>query len=410
MRPERSGGRCSARPGGSSASTSGPRTWRASTGTPSTSATCRWWTGSPPAREFSDLLWELQGELGTSHAYEIGGEYRPGPDYTPGPPRRRLGADARRRLPHRRASSTATPGTRTPPRRSTGPGLDVRPGDAVLAINGQPVGAAATPGERLVNQADQEVLLTRARGDERARTVTVKALARRAAGPLPRLGRGATGPAVHERPTAGSATSTSPTWARRATPSSTAATWPSTTATALIVDVRFNGGGHVSRLLLEKLARRRLGYDFPRWGAPEPYPRRVAARRRWWRSPTSYAGSDGDIFSHTFKLLKLGPAGRQAHLGRRDRHLAAPPPGRRHRHHAAGVLLLLRRRRLAGRELRHRPRHRGRHHARRTTPAARTPSSTGPSRWRSTCSRANPYTLLIHRIGRACNLSHLSGV
>ena len=26
--------------------------------------------------EFSDLLWELQGELGTSHAYEFGGEYR----------------------------------------------------------------------------------------------------------------------------------------------------------------------------------------------------------------------------------------------------------------------------------------------------------------------------------------------
>ncbi|MEE8416676.1 MAG: hypothetical protein V3S05_10415 [Desulfobacterales bacterium] len=26
--------------------------------------------------EFSDLVWEMQGELGTSHAYEIGGDYR----------------------------------------------------------------------------------------------------------------------------------------------------------------------------------------------------------------------------------------------------------------------------------------------------------------------------------------------
>ena len=34
--------------------------------------------------EFSDLLWELQGELGTSHAYEMGGEYRRGPDYRQG--------------------------------------------------------------------------------------------------------------------------------------------------------------------------------------------------------------------------------------------------------------------------------------------------------------------------------------
>src|SRR2546423_12575467 len=30
--------------------------------------------------EFSDLLWEVHGELGTSHAYEIGGAYREGPD------------------------------------------------------------------------------------------------------------------------------------------------------------------------------------------------------------------------------------------------------------------------------------------------------------------------------------------
>ena len=29
--------------------------------------------------EFSDLMWEMQGELGTSHAYEFGGDYRPRP-------------------------------------------------------------------------------------------------------------------------------------------------------------------------------------------------------------------------------------------------------------------------------------------------------------------------------------------
>src|SRR5579875_174582 len=34
--------------------------------------------------ELSDLLWELQGELGTSHAYEMGGEYRHGPQYRQG--------------------------------------------------------------------------------------------------------------------------------------------------------------------------------------------------------------------------------------------------------------------------------------------------------------------------------------
>jgi tricorn protease len=74
----------------------------------------------------------------------------------------------------------------------------------------------------------------------------------------------------------------------------------------LIVDLRFNDGGHVSALLLEKLARRRIGYDTQRWGDPEPYPLEsllgpVVALTN------EHAGSDGDIFSHGFKLMKLGP-------------------------------------------------------------------------------------------------------
>ncbi len=78
------------------------------------------------------------------------------------------------------------------------------------------------------------------------------------------------------------------------------------TRDGLIVDVRFNGGGHVSQLLLEKLARRRIGYDKSRWGGMSPYPSEsvggpVVALTN------EQAGSDGDIFCHSFKLLKLGP-------------------------------------------------------------------------------------------------------
>ncbi len=40
------------------------------------------------------------------------------------------------------------------------PGLDVRPGDVILAVNGQRVDAETGPLQLLVNQADQEVLLT----------------------------------------------------------------------------------------------------------------------------------------------------------------------------------------------------------------------------------------------------------
>ncbi len=75
---------------------------------------------------------------------------------------------------------------------------------------------------------------------------------------------------------------------------------------ALIVDVRYNGGGHVSPLILEKLARKRVGYDISRWGAPQPYPPESVAGPMVCIT-NQFAGSDGDIFSHCFKLYGLGP-------------------------------------------------------------------------------------------------------
>src|SRR5690606_2801951 len=74
----------------------------------------------------------------------------------------------------------------------------------------------------------------------------------------------------------------------------------------LIVDVRNNAGGYVSQLLLEKLARQRFGWDINRWGTPTPYPAESVAGPLVALTD-EHAGSDGDIFSHTFKLMKLGP-------------------------------------------------------------------------------------------------------
>jgi tricorn protease len=73
-----------------------------------------------------------------------------------------------------------------------------------------------------------------------------------------------------------------------------------------IVDLRYNRGGHVSQLLLEKVARRRIAWNRMRWGQPQPYPSEAAA------GPVvalanEHAGSDGDIFSHNFKLMGIGP-------------------------------------------------------------------------------------------------------
>ena len=74
----------------------------------------------------------------------------------------------------------------------------------------------------------------------------------------------------------------------------------------LIVDVRYNAGGMVSPLILEKLAHRHLGYDVPRWGSPESYPYHTL-RGHLIVIANQFTGSDGDMFTTSFRQLQLGP-------------------------------------------------------------------------------------------------------
>jgi tricorn protease len=60
-------------------------------------------------------------------------------------------------------------------------------------------------------------------------------------------------------------------------------------------------------LILQKLARKRIGYDTTRWGLdPQPYPPE-SVLGPIVALTNEQAGSDGDIFSHGFKMMKLGP-------------------------------------------------------------------------------------------------------
>lgn len=255
--------------------------------------------------EFSDLLWELQGELGTSHAYEAGGAYRTRPQYRQG----FLGVEWDRTAPPGTYRIAAvfdgdpwSPDHTSPLNR---PGVDVRPGDELLAINGTPLSATVTPAELLVNQAEMEVQLTVRRGDGEPRTVTVRPLAdeqpihyrdwvehnRRT---------------VHERTNGRVGYLHIPNMGRDGFAEFHRGFLTEYDREALIVDVRYNGGGNVSGLLLQKLARRRLAYQYPRWGTPEPYPD-ASPRGHLVALTNENAGSDGDIFSHAFKQLGLGP-------------------------------------------------------------------------------------------------------
>ncbi|BCX02211.1 MAG: tricorn protease [Candidatus Roseilinea sp.] len=287
--------------------------------------------------EFSDLMWEMQGELGTSHCYEYGGDYRHNPrSVSLG----RLGAEFEWddaagvwRIVRIAQGDTWFPKDDSP---LNAPGVDVRPGDHLLAINGVKLMRKISPNMLLVNQAGVDVALTVSTQNQEPRTES-------------QAGRGESGV---QGETATQPTPYSPLpnsrviivktlyddrrawyrdWVERNRRRVHEATggragyvhipdmMPRGFAEfhrgflaelerdALIVDVRYNSGGHVSQLILEKLARKRIGYDVARWAqTPIPYPEE-SVLGPLVAIANEYAGSDGDVFAHGFKALKLGP-------------------------------------------------------------------------------------------------------
>ncbi|MFP1629544.1 S41 family peptidase [Streptomyces sp. 5K101] len=75
---------------------------------------------------------------------------------------------------------------------------------------------------------------------------------------------------------------------------------------ALIVDVRGNAGGHISELVVEKLTRKILGWDLTRNAEPVSYASN-APRGPVVAIADEATSSDGDMITAAFKLLNLGP-------------------------------------------------------------------------------------------------------
>ena len=255
--------------------------------------------------EFSDLMWEMQGELGTSHAYEFGGDYRSSPNYAQG----FLGADftyhaesGGYRITHI-PQGDAWEATKDSPLNA--PGVNVRKGDILLAIGGQSVSETVSPGELLVNLANQEVQATFQNADNaEKRAVTLKVLrSERELRYREWVSRNRQ--YVHEKTDGKVGYVHIPDMSRRGYAEFHRGYLAEVSYPGLLVDVRYNGGGHVSQLLLEKLSRRRIGYDIPRWGTPHPYPD-ASVLGPMVAVTNENAGSDGDIFSHCFKLMELG--------------------------------------------------------------------------------------------------------
>lgn len=254
--------------------------------------------------ELSDLLWEMQGELGTSHAYEMAGDYRLAPRYDQG----RLGADLEfdadqgaYRIAHIVRGDPWDERCRSP---LAQPGLNVAEGDLLVAVGGRQLSADYPPEQALVHLAGCEVTLGLKRG-EKNRSITVKALqddTRARYREWVENNRRQ----VHEATGGRSGYVHVPDMGPWGYAEFHRYFLAELGKDALIVDARFNRGGHVSQLLLEKLARKPIGYTQPRWGVPTPYPGDSIPGSIVTIS-NEFAGSDGDIFCHCFKLMGLGP-------------------------------------------------------------------------------------------------------
>ena len=315
------------------------------------------------ASEFTDLLWELVGELGTSHAYIR-------PRATPGSGGKGqvglLGADLSRDPDGRWRIDRVLPGESSDPRARAplaAPGVTVRPGDVLLAVDGRPVDPAVGPGPLLVGTAGRPVELTVGRRRRAARRFAVTPLAsdRRL-----RYQDWVTGKRQQVRELTGG----------RAgylhIPDMMGEGWAhfhrdlrvEMAQAALVVDVRSNRGGHVSELVIEKLARRIIGWDIPRWMAPSTYPR-DAPRGPLVALADENAGSDGDIVTAAIRILGLGPVVGARTWGGVIGIDAPFDAGGRHRDDGAPVRDLAGGLRLGVGEPRRGPRRRGAHLTRR---------------------------------------------
>jgi len=252
--------------------------------------------------DFADVLHEAVAELGSSHAYvqPAGGSSSTG--QVPG----LLGADLEPdgdgwRITRIVPGESSDPRARSP---LAAPGTEITAGDVLVEVDGQPVDAATGPGPLLVGAAGKPVELTVRRADGTNHRAVVVALrndmrlryqdwvaSRRQ---LVRELSGGRAGYLH-------------------VPDMVSEGWSDfhrdlrgeMDHEALIIDVRANRGGHTSQLVVEKLARRIIGWDTVRHAQAESYPVQ-APRGPVVAIADEYAGSDGDIVTAAIKTLKIG--------------------------------------------------------------------------------------------------------
>jgi tricorn protease len=253
------------------------------------------------------ILGEMIGELSNSHTYVGGGDYPSIDGVNVGLLGADLAADKRSglyRLAKIYPGENWNPSLRSP---LTEPGVTVKQGEYLLAVNGRPLRVPQDPYEFFVNTANQATTLTvnDKPTQEGSRSVVVRPISNELE--LHQLNWIETNRRKVEQASGGRIGYVYlPDMGESGLNAFVKQYFPQIRKEGIIFDVRYNGGGFVDQLIFERLRRVLAGMDAARNWEPDTIPGNVF--HGYMACVTNhYAASDGDIFSYYFKAYKLGP-------------------------------------------------------------------------------------------------------
>jgi tricorn protease len=247
--------------------------------------------------DLHDVLWELQGEMGSSHA----GLRPPAAGGDSALAQGLLGADVERtedgtwQITRILPGESSVIGARSP---LAAPGVAAAPGDLIVAVDGRPVDPDLGPNALLAGKAGNPVELTLRRDGADRRAVVVPLASDYAARYYDLVARQRAAVCAASGGRLGYLNI--PDMMARGWAEFHRDLYTEFRRDGLIVDLRDTQGGDAGQLVAEKLARRIIGWNVSRYEEPSSYPA-DAPRGPIVAITDEYASSGGDIVIQALK-------------------------------------------------------------------------------------------------------------